>query len=86
MAGSIRLRAGLLAGMPPLADREPAYVRDQRALYIGTPEGNVRLTAPPAAAVSALAADADTAAVIAAYNALLSALQAAGLMETEGKR
>lgn len=45
MADGIRLRAGLKAGMPRLADREPAFVRDEAALYIGTPEGNVKLAA-----------------------------------------
>lgn len=44
MAGDvIRLRAGSREGMPRLADREPAYVRDEAALYIGTPEGNVKV-------------------------------------------
>ena len=43
MSGSIRLRAGDRAGMPRLADREPAYVRDEQALYVGTPDGNVKV-------------------------------------------
>lgn len=41
-----------------------------------------KLTASPAASVAALATDADLAAVIAAHNALLSALKAAGIMST----
>ena len=46
MAGdSIRLRAGNKAGMPQLSHREPAYVWDEQALYVGTPEGNVQVAA-----------------------------------------
>lgn len=45
MGDSIRLRAGKREGMPRLSDRETAYVRDEAALYIGTPEGNVKLAA-----------------------------------------
>ena len=44
MADKIQLRAGNKAGMPTLTDREPAYVRDEKALYIGTPDGNVDIT------------------------------------------
>lgn len=134
MADTIRLKAGNKADMPDLADREPGYVRDEQALYIGTPEGNVKLgagsegkvkvleekvkileekaktlgekdtalearigslenrmagveldmpgklAAAPAASLTALGADADTAAIAAAYNALLDAMKAAGLM------
>lgn len=113
MADTIKLKAGNKAGMPDLADREPAYVRDEQALYIGTSAGNVKigaqteakvnalegrieaqegelaqvkesvagkLTAAPAASLAALAADADAAAITAAYNALLEAMKAAGLM------
>lgn len=75
MADSIRLRAGLKAGMPRLADREPAFVRDEAALYIGTPEGNrmvaqaglaertaalERTAADHAAALAGLREDSDT--------------------------
>lgn len=113
MADTIKLKAGNKAGMPDLADREPAYVRDEQALYIGTTAGNVKigaqteakvtalegrtkaledelpkvresvngkLTASPAASLTALAADADAATIAAAYNALLEAMKAAGLM------
>ena len=96
--GVIRLRAGQRAAMPPLADRELVYVRDEQALYIGTEAGSVqlcaasaadrltalesgKLTAVPAARLSPLAADASAADTAAAYNALLSALTAAGIME-----
>ena len=43
MADNIYLRAGRKAGMPNLADREPAFVRDEKALYIGTSAGNLKL-------------------------------------------
>lgn len=39
----IRLYSGNKANMPRLADREPAYVRDEEALYVGTPAGNVKI-------------------------------------------
>lgn len=74
--------------MPLLADREVAYVRDEQALYIGTAEGNLRLCAAgdtrrlsalPIPALSPLAADATAAEIIAAHNALLAALEAAGI-------
>lgn len=41
-----------------------------------------KLTASPAASAAELATDVDLAAVIAAYNSLLSALKAAGIMST----
>lgn len=43
MADKIQLRAGNKANMPNLTDRELAYVRDEKALYIGTPDGNVKI-------------------------------------------
>jgi hypothetical protein len=43
MADKIQLRAGNKASMPTLTDREPAYVRDEEAVYIGTPNGNKKL-------------------------------------------
>lgn len=42
MADTIQLRAGNKANMPSLAERELAYVKDEKALYVGTPEGNVK--------------------------------------------
>lgn len=115
MADKIYLRAGNAENMPELADREPAFVRDKKALYIGTPEGNLllckaeipqkveelekeveaytlkveeidanldeKLSAEAAAAQSTLAADAELAAVIDAFNALVSAMKASGIME-----
>lgn len=43
MADTIQIRAGNKANMPKLADRELGYVRDEKALYIGTAGGNVKL-------------------------------------------
>lgn len=54
MADTIQLRAGNKANMPTLADREPAYVRDEKALYVGTPTGNVKIGEALEAAVAAL--------------------------------
>lgn len=112
MADKIYLRAGNAENMPALADRELAFVRDEKALYIGTEEGNlkladatmpqqiaalvedvasleraaqnlaeVKLSADAAAAQLPLAADAELAAVISAFNALVSAMKASGIME-----
>lgn len=89
MADAIRIRSGNKDGMPHLADREPAYVRDENAFYIGTPAGNKKvgaeelekkLTARPAASQAALAAEATLAQVIEAHNALIAALKASGIM------
>ena len=98
MADTILLRGGNKAGMPQLNDREAAFCRDEKALYVGTPEGNVKLctafteekvarletdklTAKKAAAVAAVAYGADAAAIVSAFNGLLAAMKAAGLME-----
>lgn len=98
MSDTIQLRAGNRADMPILADREPGYVRDEQALYVGTPEGNVKLTGAledrvtaleerladyPAPAVAGIAPEVELAAVIEAVNGLISALKAGGLMRTE---
>lgn len=89
MADTIQVRAGNKANMPVLADRELAYVKDEKALYVGTPEGNVkilwgdiekRLEATRAASVAALASDADLTAVMARVNELIAALKAANIM------
>ena len=42
MADVIKLKGGSGA-VPPLADKEPAYSRTEKALYIGTPQGNVKV-------------------------------------------
>lgn len=130
MADTIQIRAGKKAGMPTLAVRELGYVTDEKALYIGTASGNVKLcdadlegtvttqgndistlkntvqghtnsiaslsgtvkaqgeslagklTATPAAAQGSLDAAAELAAVITAYNSLIAAMKASGLMTT----
>lgn len=43
MGDNIKIRGGNKKGMPILGDREPAFVRDEKAFYIGTPEGNLKL-------------------------------------------
>ena len=43
MSDTIQIRAGNKLGMPTLADREIAYVRNENALYIGTGDGNKRI-------------------------------------------
>ena len=43
MADTILLRAGNKAHMPTLINREIGYCKDEKALYIGTPTGNVKL-------------------------------------------
>ena len=40
MADLIKIKGGSGA-VPALQDREPAYNRDEKSLYIGTPDGNV---------------------------------------------
>lgn len=42
MADLIRIKAGS-GDVPTLQDREIAYSRSEKALYIGTKDGNVRL-------------------------------------------
>lgn len=43
MADLIRIKGGS-GTVPTLQDRELAYSKTEQALYIGTPNGNVRLT------------------------------------------
>ena len=89
MADTIQLRGGNKEGMPALAAREIAYVKDENALYMGTPAGNRKiygeelerkLEATRAATVAALDTGADLAAVIAKVNELIAALKAANIM------
>ncbi|MBE6961277.1 MAG: hypothetical protein E7445_02355 [Ruminococcaceae bacterium] len=76
MNDSIRLRAGNRAGMPQLADREPAYVRDEEALYVGTPSGNVKIGGKTAAVVTALAGRVSTMGeILADHTGEIAALQ-----------
>lgn len=43
MTDSFKLLAGNKEGMPNLPDRAPAFVRDEQAIYVGTPDGNLML-------------------------------------------
>lgn len=128
MADSVQIRRGRKETMPELADGEQGYCRDEKALYIGSEDGNVmlckaqtledvealqkasedqgkaletqgqtlasqseslkqlseavngKLTAKAAAAQSALEADADLSVMVNAFNSLLAAMKAGGLM------
>jgi len=84
MADKIQIRAGNKSGMPTLTDRELAYVRDENALYIGTPSGNkdingelkqavIELQETVATHGNAIKANADA---VAAYEARIAALEA----------
>ena len=113
MADTIQIRGGNKANMPKLADRELGYVRDEEALYVGTPTGNVKVgqkientvnelaTAmselsaalveqqaemdenqmSAADAQEPLANEATVADVVAAFNGLIAAMKASGLMK-----
>lgn len=107
MADTIQIKGGKREGMPPLAEREMAYVSDEKALYIGTDKGNQKLcsadteqkvanygarfadidlelgsklTAKKVVSLAELGAGVDLATVIAAYNSLIAALKASGVM------
>ena len=54
MADKIQIRAGNKSGMPTLTDRELAYVRNEKALYVGTPNGNVKIGGDLESKVAAL--------------------------------
>ena len=85
MADTIQIKAGKKGEreeLPQLADRELAYEKDEQALYIGTPQGNVRLTAQKVAAQSELSAEADLPAVISSINNLIAAMKSSGVMNT----
>lgn len=43
MADTIKIKRGLKEKMPKLNDYELGYCTDEKALYIGTTDGNVRL-------------------------------------------
>lgn len=81
MADTIMLKGGNKAGMPRLNDREPAYCRDENAFYIGTPDGNKRVGGEKVEAQEPLDSEADTYALVDAFNSLLEAMKTAGLME-----
>jgi len=79
---TIQLKGGDRAGMPALADREPVYVRDENALYVGTPEGAKKVTYTPAEGVADAAEGVTAESLRATVNELLAALRACGLMKT----
>ena len=90
MADTILLRSGKSTNMPTLASREIAYTTDEKALYVGNvklcsagdkEELDGKLTATPLESMSELPAESDLAAVIGAYNSLISALKANGMMK-----
>jgi hypothetical protein len=54
MADVVKIKAGSKAKMPKLPDRELGWARDERELYIGTPNGNVSVTANVRASLSQL--------------------------------
>ena len=100
MADSIQFLRGNKNTMPVLPDGAPGWCRDEKALYIGHPDGNQKvgsadifqkvanletamagkLTAAAVEAQTALEETAELGAVIWAFNALVAALQASGIM------
>ncbi len=92
MANLIKIKGG--NGTNALGERELAYHEDEKALYIGTGNGNVKLcraediakvdgklTAVPVASQEILDADAEIGEVINAFNNLIAALKASGVMK-----
>ena len=75
MADTIKIKAGK-GSVPTLADREIAYSRDEKALYIGTPNGNVKVSGGGGTTdLSAIQAEIDKInAAITAINARLDAM------------
>ena len=71
--------------MPTLQDGEPGWCRDEKALYVGDGNENHRISGDDRqiAAQAALATDANLAAVVTAFNALLAAMKASGIMKSE---
>ena len=93
MADKILLRGGIKANMPALSARELVFATDENALYIdnGEPvrlcgagdkaELDGKLSATKLDYLPELSADSDLPTVIGAYNSLLSALKAHGIMK-----
>lgn len=79
MADLIQIKAGDNP-TEPLAERELGYKASEEALYIGYKGKNVKL-AGKIASQALLAEESDISAVISAYNALISALKASGIMK-----
>lgn len=68
--------------MPSLPHRSLGWCKDSKELYIGTEDGNVKVGADQVAAQALLDEGADLAAVVAAFNALVEAMKASGVMST----
>ena len=91
MANLIRIKGG--NGSSALRGRELAYQTEEKALYIGTKDGNVllcraqdiegKLTAEPIAIQASLNHDAELGTVITAFNNLIFALKESGIMKTK---
>lgn len=94
MADTILLRGGKKADMPTLSTREIVCATDEKALYVGINGVNVRmcgaddraeidkkLTANQLELMTELADESELTAVITAYNSLLTALKASGIMK-----
>ena len=86
MADKIKIKGGNGA-VPALDDREMAYSKDEKALYIGTGSENIKLcnaelsNATPSIAQPQLEGTEDISGVINAFNNLISALKDSGLMK-----
>ena len=91
----IKIRGGDNKNGLDLQERELAYQTSEKALYIGTSDGNVvlcraedidkidgKLTATQAEAQASIKADAEIGEVVTALNTLISALKASGIMKT----
>lgn len=94
MADKILIKGGNLANMPSLSEREIVVATDEKALYVGINGQKVRmcgagdkaeldkkLTATAAEAQATLEATTDLAGTISAFNSLISALKAGGIMK-----
>ena len=79
MADTITIKRGNTAG-GTLADGEFGYSRSEKALYIGDNGSNVKLTGKMEA-LEELASGSTVSAVVTAYNSLIAALKASGLMK-----
>lgn len=88
MADSIQFQRGNKATMPVLPDGAPGWCKDEKALYIGHPDGNQKVASAgntlehtAVEAQEALADTADLAAVIGAFNSLIAAMKTSKVME-----
>lgn len=79
MQDTIKIKAGTSGNK--LEPREIAYHTEEKALYIGTAEGNVKLTFPPIESQASLSSNADIAAIRTAFNNLIKALKDSGIMK-----